>query len=116
MENTKPEMEFAKLNPLPRYIRRQNLRDLIKKGHDPYTTGLYTGQMTGFKQGYAQGLADAQKLIMEKSIPTAMPESGKKDTVIESITYPVDNSNSGDETAVSSEVTDSPSTWGNPDA
>ena len=67
MENIKPEMEFIKLNPLPRYIRRRNLRDLIKKGHDPYTTGLYTGQLTGYKQGYAEGLLAAQKIIMERA-------------------------------------------------
>ena len=79
-ELNKPEMEFIKLNPLPRYIRRRNLRDLIKKGHDPYTTGLYTGQLTGYKQGYAEGLAAAQKIIMEKSIPTAIPEIDKEET------------------------------------
>ena len=69
-------MKFFKLDPLPRRIRRQGLKQAIHLGHEPYMAGLTTGQ----NLGYRQGVQDARNAIVTAAFDLTYDLCGKNDT------------------------------------
>ena len=55
------KMEFLKLKPLPRAVRRQQLKQLIKKGFDGYRVG--------YDEGFVAGLEAAKAAIRVQEAP-----------------------------------------------
>ena len=64
-----PNMEFKKIDPLPRYIRRNMLKAAIKAGKEPYAEGYEKGYEAakavmyeaGFRAGYNEATNDIKK-------------------------------------------------------
>jgi len=109
-------MKFFKLDPLPRRIRRQGLKQAIHLGHEPYMAGLTTGQ----NLGYRQGVQDARNAIVTAAFDLtylpALPESGKNDTLENQQVTDTQTEIQGVKGGSSDEVSDIPITGNNPES
>jgi len=113
-ESPKP-MKFFKLDPLPRRIRRQGLKQAIHLGHEPYMAGLTTGQ----NLGYRQGAQDARNAIVTAAFDLTYdlvgPKSGKNDTLENQQVTEPQMANQRVKGGSAHEVSDIPTTGDNPE-
>lgn len=65
-------MRFKSLSPLPRNIRRSNLKKAIKAGKPAYDTGVKDGYQQGYKAGHEAALNElAAELQQYRDQPAA---------------------------------------------
>jgi hypothetical protein len=83
MSDEKPsekQLEFHKLSPLPRNIRRLMLKAAIKAGKEPYAEGYEKGYEaaktlmyeTGFRAGYDEAFRDIERQLPAKAAADAL--------------------------------------------